>query len=134
MKYLNIVKTNWVHLLGFYTSTYIFNIILKLIGIERYRSWEKTLFFDLFFGVPLLLFTYGLIFLLSFYCLVIILDIIMFKLTNLKVIQILVIELLIIIAPFIYWAFQEEYWLWICLSISFLCTQYIRKKWLDKFV
>ncbi len=134
MRYLNIIKTNWVHFVGFYITSYISIILFKLLGIEGVNeSWTQTILLN-FIMVLFLFFTYGLIIILSFFLAIIMLDLLAFRLTKLKVIEILIIEWLLIISPFIYWALKYEYWLWICLSISFLCTQYIRKKWLDKSV
>lgn len=134
MKYLNIIKTNWVHFVGFYITSYVSIILFKLLGIDGVNeSWMQTIFLN-FIMVLFLFFTYGLIIILSFFLAIIILDMLSFRLTNLKVIEVLIIEWLLIISPFIYWAFKYEYWLWICLSISFLCTQFIRKKWLDEVV
>lgn len=134
MKYLNIIKTNWVHFVGFYITSYISIILFKLLGIDGVNeSWMQTILLN-FIMVLFLFFTYGLIIILSFFLAITILDLVAFHFTKLKVIEILIIEWLLIISPFIYWAFKYEYWLWICLSISFLCTQYIRKKWLDKSV
>ena len=128
---LKIIKTNWVHLLGFYISTYFAIIIFQLLGLDRYQSdnLTRTMLLSLI-SIPFLFFTYGLIIITSFYILITLLDIIAFRFTRLKVLTIMFIEWLIIIPPFIYWAFKEEYWLWLVLIASLLITQIVRAKWI----
>jgi hypothetical protein len=65
-----------------------------------------------------------------FHILNILLDLIAFCFKKLKVIQIMILEWVVITPPFIYWAFKYEYWLWLVLATSFLCTQLIRAKWI----
>lgn len=133
MKYLSTIKTNWIHIFGFYASTYAALIIFRLLGIARYsyESWNSTLFLNLL-TIPLLFFTYGLVILFGFYLIIILLDLLAFRFIRAKVGYILIFEWLLIIPPFIYWAFKYDYWLWIFLATSFLCTQFIRKRKLDK--
>jgi hypothetical protein len=128
---LKIIGTNWIHLLGFYISTYFATIIFQLIGIHRYQgySWSTTLFMNLA-GILFLFFTYGLIFILAFYLLLILMDFIAFRYTKLPVIYIILIEWVLLSPPFIYWAFTEDYWLWLALVISLLGTQLVRLKWI----
>ena len=135
MKYLSIIKTNWLHIVGFYISAYTALVIFRLLGIERYsyESWNSTLFLNLL-TIPLLFFTYGLIILASFYLAIILMDLLAFRFIKVKVEYILIIEWLIIIPPFVYWAFKYDYWLWIFLVASFLCTQFVRMRKLKKIV
>ena len=128
---LKILKTNWIHLPGFYVSTYFATIVFQILGVYRYHgySWPRTLLMNLV-SIPFLFFTYGLMFLVSFYLLILLIDFIAFRYTKLEVIHIMFVEWIIIIPPFVYWAFKEEYWLWLVLVISFLCTQLIRTKWI----
>lgn len=128
---LKIIKTNWVHLLGFYVSTYFSIIVFQVLELDRYQSDSlmKTLMISLI-SIPFLFFTYGLVIITSFYILITLLDIIAFRVTRLKVLTIMFIEWLIIIPPFVYWAFKEEYWLWLVLIASLICTQIVRAKWI----
>ncbi|KAA3646823.1 MAG: hypothetical protein DWP98_10185 [Bacteroidetes bacterium] len=130
---LKILGTNYIHLIGFIITTYFSSIIFSLLKLERYTN-EFTIdsLIVWVFTVPLLIFTYGLIFLGGFYLSIIIMDSIGFFLFPNQTRRILLIEWLIIIPPFVYWAFQYDYWLWLTLSVSFLITQLIREKIINK--
>jgi hypothetical protein len=130
---LKIATTNWIHILGFYAMTYVSFILFRIIGIEGYngQTWDITLFLSLA-TIPLLFFTYGLLIIFYFYASIIIIDIIAFKWTKLETKQILLIEWIVIIPPFIFWAFKYEYWLWLTLALSFLLTQFYRKRQIEK--
>lgn len=114
-------------------TTYLSLLLFKLIGLEGSsdQGWTYILFLSLL-SIPFLFLTYGLIILGGFFVVIAILDIIGFllKINNTKLI--LIVEWLIIIPPFIYWAFEYEYWLWITLSISLFVTQLIREKKIKK--
>ena len=135
LKYLSVIKTNWIHLVGFYISTYIGLIIFRLLGMQRYsyESWNSTLFLNLL-TIPLLFFTYGLIILICFHLIIILMDLLAFRFIPVRFEYILIVEWLVIIPPFVYWAFKYDYWLWLFLTASFLCTQFIRKRWLKGIV
>ncbi|MCB0802693.1 MAG: hypothetical protein KDB74_06315, partial [Flavobacteriales bacterium] len=130
---LKILGTNYIHLIGFIITTYFSSIIFSLLKLERYTN-EFTIdsLIVWVFTVPLLIFTYGLIFLGGFYLSIIIMDSIGFFLFPNQTRRILLIEWLIIIPPFVYWAFQYDYWLWLTLSVSFLITQLIKEKIINK--
>jgi hypothetical protein len=124
-----ILSTNWIHLLGFYVTTHL-TVVLFQITKSAYATddgWIEMLSLS-FLSVPLVFFTYGLVFLIGFYGVILVLDSIGFSLDKLKIRQVLILEWVIISLPFIIWAFEYEYWLWISLSISFLITQLIREK------
>lgn len=129
INYLKILKTNWIHLAGFYISTYCSMIIFHMVGLERYSgyNWLSTLLVSII-GIPFVFFTYGLTFMVAFYIAIVLLDLIIFHFTKLKVLTVAIIEWIIIMPPFIYWAFKEDYWLWLVLVISLLVTQLIRIK------
>lgn len=130
---LKIATTNWIHLLGFYVTTYASIILFKIAGLEGFRggTWTSTFLLSLI-SIPFLFFTYGLVFLIYFYALIATADIVGFTWTKLKSIEILLIEWLIIIPPFIYWAFTNDYWLWLTLSASFLLTQLYRRRQIER--
>lgn len=136
LKYtLKIIATNWVHFVGFYVTTYFSLILFKLIGLEgsANEEWTSILFLSLL-TIPLLFFVYGLRILGGFFVAIVLLDIIGFNLKPTRIKLILFFEWIIIIPPFINWAFQYEYWLWITLSISFLVTQLLRERKIDKII
>lgn len=130
---LQIILTNWVHLVGFYLSTYLSFILFRILGIEDFtnENWSEILFLSPL-TIPILFFTYGLIIIGYFYISISILDCIAFNLVNEKTGIILFLEWIMIIPIFIVWAFQFEYWLWLTLIFSFLVTQWIRKSKIKK--
>jgi len=134
-KTLRIASTNWIHLVGFYVTTYLSLILFKLVGLEGSENdyWDVLLFLSLL-TIPLLFFTYGLIIMTSFFGAILLLDIIGFNLKIQRTRLILLFQWIIIIPPFIYWAFEYEYWLWLSLCLSFLATQLIRGKTINKIL
>lgn len=136
LKYiLKIIATNWVHFVGFYVTTYLSLILFKLIGLEgsANEEWTSILFLSLL-TIPLLFFVYGLRILGGFLVAIVFLDILGFNLKPSRIKLILFLEWILIIPPFINWAFEYEYWLWLTLSISFLITQSLREKKIDKII
>lgn len=134
-KTLRIASTNWIHLVGFYVTTYLSLILFKLVGLEGSENdyWNVLLFLSLL-TIPLLFFTYGLIIIASFFGAILLLDSIGFNLKIQRTRLILIFQWIIIIPPFIFWAFEYEYWLWLSLCLSFLVTQLIREKTINKIL
>jgi hypothetical protein len=122
---LKIISTNWTHLVGFYLTTYLSFILFKIIGLGDDYEWD-TLWFG-FISAGLLFMVYGLDILGYFILTILTMDIISFSWTNKWIKETLIIQWIIISTPFIYWAFEYQYWLWITLSISLLITQMIRR-------
>lgn len=107
-------------------------MVAKLIGLDdAHDDWSTKIFFNLI-GILLLLLTYGLVILIGSYAIILLLDLILFQFKGLRLIDIVLIEWVIIIPPFIYWAFKEEYWMWLALVASLLGTQLIRWRKLMK--
>jgi hypothetical protein len=111
---------------GFYLTTYLSFILFKIIGLGDDYEWY-TLWFG-FISAGLLFIVYGIDILGYFLLTILTLDIISFSWTNKWIKETLIIQWIIISTPFIYWAFEYQYWLWITLSISLLITQMIRRK------
>jgi hypothetical protein len=130
---LKIISTNWIHLVGFYVTTYFSLILFNFLGLEGYttETWTQTFFLNLIM-ILYLIFGYGLMFLIGLFGALIILDSIGFNLTKTKTNLILFLEWIIIIPPFVTWAFEYDYWLWLTLIISFATTQMIRKQEIEK--
>ena len=128
-----IVITNWIHFIGFYVTTYLTLIVFKIFGLENAGTdpWSEFLI-ETLVGILVLFFTYGLLVISAFFGILILLDLILFNINRLKVLEILLIEWAILIIPFIYWGFEYDYPLWFILSLSFLGTQLMRKKELEK--
>lgn len=116
-------------------TTYMSLILFKLIGLEGTTndSWNEIIFLSLL-TIPLLFFTYGILIIGGFLGVIVILDAIGFNLTTNKVRLILILEWLIVIPPFVNWAFEYEYWLWLPLTISLLVTQLIREKIIERII
>lgn len=136
-KILKIFVTNWVHLVGFYITTYLSIVLFKAFRIEGYgnESWLKTLSLTLIM-IPFLFFTYGTLIILGFYAALLLSDTVAFSVlkSEKRIRAILLIEWLLIIPTFISWAFEYDYWLWITLFISFLVTQYLREKKIKRII
>lgn len=130
---LKIISTNWVHLVGFYVTTYFSMFIFNFLNLEGYttETWTQTIFLNLIM-ILYLIFGYGLVFLIGFYGALIIMDSIWFNLTKTKTNMILLLEWIIIIPPFVTWAFEYDYWLWLTLIFSFAVTQWIRSRKIEK--
>lgn len=125
----SILTTNWVHLVGFYITTYLSLIIFKLFGLEDMADydWWQTLIENLA-TILVLFLMYGALIIAGFYAVIILLDILGFNLFPKRTGLILSMEWLVIAPPFIYWAFEYEYWLWLTLLLSFAITQWNRKR------
>jgi hypothetical protein len=128
-----LLLTNWVHILGFYICIEISSILQVIFYNESGSSFMGTLF-SLSLAVPFLMFTYGLMFIIAFLGAIILLDLALFPIVKYGPFSIMLIEWLLIVPIFIYWAFEYEYWLWLELCGVFLLTQYIKSKKIEKFV
>ncbi len=130
---LKIISTNWVHLVGFYVTSYFSLILFKLLGLEGYttNTWAQTLCPDLIMLLYFVFF-YGLMFLIGLLVALIIMDSIAFNVTKNRTKLILFLEWIIIIPPFIMWAFDYDFWLWLTLIISFAVTQWIRIRKIER--
>ena len=131
---LKIISTNWIHLVGFYITTFLASIIFKATGL----SGESATWMDDLSRMPSsilsLFFLYGRVLIGGFYVALITLDIVCFRFTKLSVWKIILLEWIVIIPLFIIWAFEYKYWLWIFLSFSFLITQLLRKTKIERFL
>ena len=135
-KTTSILATNWVHLVGFFITTYLSLAFFKLIGLpgSTHESWAEILLLSLL-TIPLLYFHYGIPIILGFYAAILILDIIAFNvLEKYKTSLLLLLEWLLIVPIFISWAFEYDYWLWLTLPLSFLVTQYLREKKIRRII
>src|SRR6187549_3906127 len=113
-----IIKTNWVHIVGFYITSYLALIFLKLIGLAS-EQWSEILIQNLW-TIPFAFLTFGLVVLFPFYLAIIFFDLIVFDFCKDIIIKVLLLEWLIISSPFIYYAISYKSWIWLPLSISFL--------------
>lgn len=131
---LKIILTNWIHLVGFYAMTYLSLIFFKALDIDSESdTWKATLFLSPL-TILLLFVISGPIIIGGFHAVIIGLDLICFNLLKMKVWKILVLEWVLIIPFFINWAFENKYWLWLTLCLSFLITQFIRKRQIERLL
>ena len=126
---LKIISTNWIHLFGFYVTTYLSLILFKILQLDEHEdeTWSRILILSLV-TIPLLFITYGPMIIAGFFSALFLLDFLGFTFAPEEMKLILISEWLILSLPFILWAFEYEYWLWLTLSISFYVTQKIRSK------
>jgi len=122
-----IFATNWIHLPGFYITTYLSFILFKLLGLPGNQPWDALLLHNIY-GLLVLFLFWGLFLLVGFYLLLGILDAILFSKKSSKVKEGLLIEWIIISLASIFCAFKFNYWLWVTLPISFYITQMMRMK------
>jgi hypothetical protein len=131
---LKIILTNWIHLVGFYAMTYVSLIFFKAIGIDSENdTWETILVLSPL-TIPILFLVYGPLIIGGFYGVIISLDIMCFNFIKVKTWKVLMLEWILIIPFFINWAFENKYWLWLTLCLSFLITQFIRKKQIERLL
>ncbi|HVS94591.1 MAG TPA: hypothetical protein VHE59_21280 [Mucilaginibacter sp.] len=124
---LKVVLTNWIHFLGFYLCVEIFDITNLFTHYDSNVSWQMVII-GVLLGPLFLMLTYGLLIIAAFLVAIVCLDLIFFSIIKNKILLIVIIEWVLIIPIFIYWAFKYEYWLWLGLSVAFYITQYIRAK------
>ncbi len=122
-----VIKTNWIHLLGFYICIELFMVVSAIIDSKHHYQLQLFVF-QLLLPALMLLFTYGLVPLIAFYLILLLLDLVLLTQTKLAIFDIVLIEWIIIAPIFIYWAFKYDYWLWLLLVSSFLVTQFIRAR------
>ena len=126
------LKSNWVHLVGIY---FCIEAMMIFYGAEHLLDTGNfNLFlFTIIVSAPLLMFTYGLMSLGGFYLVLLLLDILLFTTVKGKTLTIVIIEWLLISPIFIYWAVTYQYWLWLGLVLTFLITQWIRARKIDRY-
>jgi hypothetical protein len=133
-KLLRIILTNWIHLVGFYVTTFLTLILAKAVGLsEESDTWIGVLV-TLPFSILLLFYIYGYPIIGGFCVALIVLDIICFRVVKISIWKIILLEWILIIPIFFMWAFEYKYWLWISLSLSFLVTQLIRRTKIEKLL
>ena len=125
---LKIISTNWIHLVGFYITTYLTLVIGEIFNPTE--GWEPIIVTG-FLAAFMLFALYGYAIIGWFYLAILIMDMAAFGWKSRWTKEILIVEWVIISAPFVYWAFKYEYWLWLALSMSLLATQMLRKRSID---
>lgn len=128
-KVLKIILSNWINLLTIFIIVYIVGFLSAIIH-------DKFTFNKALFGTTYSIVGYGMIFWIGFVICILILDAILFSFnreqqyTTYK----LLIEWLIIGAPFIYWLTKYGEWIFIIAVLAFLLGQYLRRPYIFKIL
>jgi len=129
-QYIRAITLNWIHLAGFYCCIEIMMIAFAGTELMHSHDW-KNFFLSVLILAPILMFAYGLIVLIPFLVVIVLLDVILLSTINRSLLFIGLVEWVLISPIFVYWAVQNDYWLWFALIFSFLVTQLIRSKKLN---
>ena len=131
-KYLvRVYLTNWINLVGIIAGTFLTIIVAAIFSLEESAQSLSELFGDLLM-TPFFLLLYGLLPMAIFLLLMLFLDIICFSRKTSHIFPLLFVQWLVLVIKPIEWAIDNNYWLWVGLSVSFLVTQYLRSKQIDK--
>lgn len=128
-KLFKIISTNWIHLVGFYLATYLTIVVGEFF--DPTEGWEPIVLTG-FVAALMLFIVYGYVIIGWFYLAILIMDIGAFSWKNNWTKRTLILEWIIISTPFIFWAVEYKYWLWITLSVSLLLTQLMRARRIEK--
>lgn len=120
-KRLNIYKTNWITVIGIFLSVYIMSVITSVLN-------DQLGIGEALFGGLIGVLAYGFMFWLGFLILLFVLDVLLIGTGSTKLNQKLILEWCLVSAPFIYWFFKYTEWVWLVAVITFLITQFIRRK------
>lgn len=128
---IRILKTNWINIIGVFTVLFLYTTIYELIEPNVSRNIFQAMIASLI-GICL----YGIMFWVGFIIMLIILDYVLI-IPNLKDLKLkLLIEWIVISSPFVYWAikYPEQRTLYIIAIITFLVTQLLRDKLINKAI
>ena len=126
---IKILKTNWINILGVFTVLFLYTTVYGLIDSNISRNIFQAIIASLI-GICL----YGIMFWMGFILALIILDLILIVPNQDKLTLKLLLEWIIISAPFIYWAitYERQRNIFIVAIIAFLITQLLRKQLITK--
>ena len=125
MKIFKILSTNLIHILGSIIFMILSLSMMKITGLIDGLTWELILLKSTWsspmyyhiFNVPFF------VYLILLYCIV---DVFMYKFTNIKFTNVLLVETIPVIIIFIRWGNKNDDWLWYVILISLIATQIIR--------
>lgn len=124
-----IILSNWINIVLILIAVYAYAFIIAYSG----RTFD---FNDSIFSATYLIFLYGMLFWAGFIVSILILDVIMFafnkapQYTTVK----LIVEWIIISAPFIYWLIEYSEWTFLIAVLAFLLGQYLRRAYIIKML
>lgn len=119
---MKILKRNWINLIGFFVSTFLYAIVLNLNDTNVSRNLFQSILPAL-----ILIFLSGVMFWALFIILPVVLDLILIVKDQSNLTINLLIEWAIISSPFIYRVIKYEEWVFGAAIIAFLITQIIRR-------
>lgn len=124
---MKVIKTNWINIIGVFLAVFISAFILNLNDINV----SRTLFQAIVSSLILVCF-YGIMFWGLLIISLVILDFLLIvkNANNLKVK--LLLEWLIVSAPFIYWTVRYNEWIFLTGIIALLVTQLLRERIIKK--
>jgi hypothetical protein len=125
---MEIIKTNWVTVLGIFCMVFLYAIYLNVTDINVSRNILQSILPAL-----ILVILYGALFWLLFLALLVLLDIFFVAKVKIDLRVRLLIEWVIVSIPFIYWAISYRQWIFIVAVFAFLMTQLLREKSLRQF-
>ena len=125
---MEIIKTNWITVLGIFTMVFLYAIYLNVTDINVSRN-----IFQSILPALILVVLYGALFWLLFLALLVLLDIFFVAKVKIDLRVRLLIEWVIVSIPFIYWAIRYRQWIFIVAVSAFLVTQLLREKSLRQF-
>jgi hypothetical protein len=120
---MEIIKTNWITVLGIFTMVFLYAIYLNVTDINVSRN-----IFQSILPALILVVLYGALFWLLFLALLVLLDIFFVAKVKIDLRVRLLIEWVIVSIPFIYWAIRYRQWIFIVAVFAFLVTQLLREK------
>jgi heme exporter protein D len=120
-----VIKTNWVNLLGVFLAVFLYAVILNLSNVNlSYNIFQSIL------AALISVCGYGMMFWVSFAISLIVVDILLILRNRNHLKQKLLIEWLLISAPFIYWTIEYREWIFAVAIIAFLCSQLFRERFI----
>ena len=119
---MKVILTNWINVLGVFIAVFLYAIVLNITDENVSRNMFQAIFAALFLIVG-----YGMMFWGVFIIALIILDLVLLRnKENLK--MKLLVEWLIISAPFVYWTVKYHEWIFVAAIVAFLIAQLLREK------
>ena len=119
---MKVILTNWINVLGVFIAVFLYAIVLNITDENVSRNMFQAVFAALFLIVG-----YGMMFWGVFIIALIILDLVLLRnKENLK--MKLLVEWLIISAPFVYWTVKYHEWIFVAAIVAFLIAQLLREK------
>lgn len=120
---MEIIKTNWITVLGIFSAVFLYAIYLNVTDVNVSRN-----IFQSILPALILVLLYGALFWLLFLVLLVPMDIFFVAKVKIDLRAKLFIEWVIVSIPFFYWAIKYRQWIFIVAVFAFLMTQLLREK------